>query len=141
MVFVPLFLFLTFMLWKATPWRMLTSSSILTFKRPYEMAYPWVKLRFIRDCFELVKAMNEEQKKILRTLEADEVLLQERIVTFEQGSLNYIEHCMLIAMDILVDEMNMSCYLLMAQHQPQVLELHMGHGNQSMSLQMSLIIG
>ncbi|KAI6041188.1 hypothetical protein EDC04DRAFT_2601930 [Pisolithus marmoratus] len=64
-----------------------------------------VKLRFIRDCLELVKAMNEEQKKTLWTLEADEVLSQERLVMFEQGSLDYVEHCTLIAMDVLADKM------------------------------------
>ncbi|KAI6007923.1 hypothetical protein EDC04DRAFT_2907529 [Pisolithus marmoratus] len=95
---------------KATPWRMLTSSSILTFNRPYEMAYPLeavgfgVKLRFIRDCIELMKAVSGEQKKTLRALEADEVVLQERLVIFEQGSLDYVERCADIAMDVMLDE-------------------------------------
>ncbi|KAI6044627.1 hypothetical protein EDC04DRAFT_2599358 [Pisolithus marmoratus] len=76
-----------------------------------------VKLRFIRDCTELMKAMSGEQKKILQSLEADEVVSQERLslysvvivsnmqVIFEQGSLAYVEHCTDIAMDIMLDEM------------------------------------
>ncbi|KAI6094129.1 hypothetical protein EDD17DRAFT_1504601 [Pisolithus thermaeus] len=107
MAHVLLFLLLTFTLQEATPRWMLTSSSILTFKGPYKMEAVGfgVKLRFVRDCFELAKAVNEEQKEILQTLEADKVLSQGRLVMFEQGSLDYVEHCMLIAMDVLDDEM------------------------------------
>ncbi|KAI5998449.1 hypothetical protein EDC04DRAFT_2612459 [Pisolithus marmoratus] len=39
-----------------------------------------VKTRFIQDCLELVKVIEEEQKKILRALEADEIISQERLV-------------------------------------------------------------
>ncbi|KAI6137454.1 hypothetical protein EDD17DRAFT_1517339 [Pisolithus thermaeus] len=86
-------------------------------------------------------AVNEEQKEILQTLEADEVLSQGRLVMFEQGSLDFVKHCMLTAMDVLDDKMmNKSCYLLMAQCQPPVPEPQMGHGNWNMSSQMSLII-
>ncbi|KAI6100901.1 hypothetical protein EV401DRAFT_1894370 [Pisolithus croceorrhizus] len=119
---MPLFLLLTFTL---------MSSSLLTLKGPYEMACP--------QC--TTSAVNEEQKEILQTLEADEVLSQGRLVMFEQGSLDFVKHCMLTAMDVLDDKMmNKSCYLLMAQCQPPVPEPQMGHGNWNMSSQMSLII-
>ncbi|KAI6038013.1 hypothetical protein EDC04DRAFT_2604418 [Pisolithus marmoratus] len=56
-----------------------------------------VKLRFIRDCIELMKAVSGEQKKTLWALEADEVI-------FEQGSLDYVERCTDIAMDVMLDK-------------------------------------
>ncbi|KAI6006104.1 hypothetical protein EDD15DRAFT_2359240 [Pisolithus albus] len=64
-----------------------------------------VKLKFIQDCFELVKTVNEEQKKTLRALEGDEVASQEKLVMFEQRSLDYVKRCTDIAMDVMADEM------------------------------------
>ncbi|KAI6041693.1 hypothetical protein EDC04DRAFT_2601483 [Pisolithus marmoratus] len=49
-------------------------------------------------------AMSGEQKKMLQALEADEVVSQERLVIFEQGSLDYVKHCADIAMDVMLDK-------------------------------------
>ncbi|KAI6096384.1 hypothetical protein F5141DRAFT_1067757 [Pisolithus sp. B1] len=63
-----------------------------------------IKLRFVQDCFELVKAMDEEQKKMLRALEADEVVSQEKLDMFGQCELDYIEKCAEIAVEVIAND-------------------------------------
>ncbi|KAI6004555.1 hypothetical protein EDC04DRAFT_2611643 [Pisolithus marmoratus] len=63
-----------------------------------------IKLRFIQDCFELGNAMNEEQKKILRALEAGNPVSQERLDMFGWGALDYVKQCVEIAMQAMASE-------------------------------------
>ncbi|KAI5994642.1 hypothetical protein EDC04DRAFT_2613142 [Pisolithus marmoratus] len=63
-----------------------------------------IKLRFIQDCFELGNAVNEEQKKILRALEAGDPVSQERLDMFGWGALDYVEQCAEIAMQAMASE-------------------------------------
>ncbi|KAI6033535.1 hypothetical protein BKA83DRAFT_4121001 [Pisolithus microcarpus] len=63
-----------------------------------------VKTRFIQDCFELVKAIGKEQKKILQALEANEIISQERLEMVGQCTVEYIEECMEIAIGTLANE-------------------------------------
>ncbi|KAI6096093.1 hypothetical protein EDD16DRAFT_1528249 [Pisolithus croceorrhizus] len=63
-----------------------------------------VKTRFIQDCLELVKAVGEEQKKILLALEANEIISQERLEMFGEYATNYVDRCMEIAMEALANE-------------------------------------
>ncbi|KAI6045921.1 hypothetical protein EDC04DRAFT_2888509 [Pisolithus marmoratus] len=63
-----------------------------------------IKLRFFQDCFELVKAMDEEQKEMLWALEADEVVLQEKLDMFGQHKLDYIEKCAEIAVEVIAND-------------------------------------
>ncbi|KAI6038224.1 hypothetical protein EDC04DRAFT_2604214 [Pisolithus marmoratus] len=62
-----------------------------------------VKTRFIQDCLELVKVIEEEQKKILWALEADEIISQERLEMFGRHAINYIDKCMEIAVEALAN--------------------------------------
>ncbi|KAI5985677.1 hypothetical protein EDC04DRAFT_2913671 [Pisolithus marmoratus] len=62
-----------------------------------------IKLRFVQDCFELAKAMDEEQKEMLRALEADEVVSQEKLDMFGQHELDYIEKCVEIAVEVIAN--------------------------------------
>ncbi|KAI5990284.1 hypothetical protein EDC04DRAFT_2614216 [Pisolithus marmoratus] len=117
LVLVPLFLPLAFKLQKATPWQMQTGSPILTFERPYEMQAVGfgIKLRFVQDCFELAKAMDEEQKEMLRALEADRLSRRRNLYDmFGQHELDYIEKCVEIAVEVIATYR--TCYnLLMAR--------------------------
>ncbi|KAI6040083.1 hypothetical protein EDC04DRAFT_2894456 [Pisolithus marmoratus] len=103
---MPQFLPFAFKLWKATPLQMRMSPSIPTFERPYKMQAVGfgIKLRFIQDCFELAKAVDEEQKKMLQALEADEVDLQEKLDMFGQCELDYIEKCVEIAVEVIAND-------------------------------------
>ncbi|KAI6141481.1 hypothetical protein BKA82DRAFT_19908 [Pisolithus tinctorius] len=65
-----------------------------------------VKLRFIQDCLELAKVVDEEQKKIRRALDAGEVILQERLAKFGQDAVSYVKGCMEIAGKAMADEMH-----------------------------------
>ncbi|KAI6044170.1 hypothetical protein EDC04DRAFT_2599744 [Pisolithus marmoratus] len=63
-----------------------------------------VKTRFIQDCLELVKVVEEEQKKILRALEADEIISQERLEMFGRRAIDYVDKCAEIAVEALANE-------------------------------------
>ncbi|KAI6017033.1 hypothetical protein EDC04DRAFT_2902806 [Pisolithus marmoratus] len=63
-----------------------------------------VKTRFIQDCLELVKVVEEEQKKILWALEADEIISQERLEMFGRCAIDYVDKCMEIAVEALANE-------------------------------------
>ncbi|KAI5996409.1 hypothetical protein EDD15DRAFT_2365257 [Pisolithus albus] len=63
-----------------------------------------IKLRFVQDCFELAKAVDEEHKKMLRALEADEVVPQEKLDMFGQRELDYIEKCVEIAVEVIAND-------------------------------------
>ncbi|KAI6039123.1 hypothetical protein EDC04DRAFT_2603377 [Pisolithus marmoratus] len=63
-----------------------------------------VKTRFIQDCLELVKVVEEEQKKILRALEANEIISQERLEMFGRHAIDYVDKCAGIAMEALANE-------------------------------------
>ncbi|KAI6146710.1 hypothetical protein BKA82DRAFT_4356137 [Pisolithus tinctorius] len=69
--------------------------------RPEVVGYG-IKLRFVRDCLELAKAVDEEKKNMLRALEAGEVISRERLDMFGQGTVSYVEACMEIAAGVIV---------------------------------------
>ncbi|KIO11735.1 hypothetical protein M404DRAFT_20350 [Pisolithus tinctorius Marx 270] len=69
---------------------------------PPEVVGYGIKLRFVRDCLELAKAVDEEKKNMLRALEAGEVISWERLDMFGQGALGYVEACMEIAAGVIV---------------------------------------
>ncbi|KAI6018422.1 hypothetical protein EDC04DRAFT_2607751 [Pisolithus marmoratus] len=74
-----------------------------------------IKLRFIQDCFELGNAVNEEQKKILRALEAGDPVSQERLDMFGWGALDYVEQCAEIAMQAMASEIK-ECHVACPWH-------------------------
>ncbi|KAI6043258.1 hypothetical protein EDC04DRAFT_2600304 [Pisolithus marmoratus] len=76
-----------------------------------------IKLRFIQDCFELANAMDEEQKKILRDLEAGDPVSEERLDMFGWGALNYVEQCADIAMEAMASEIRKCIFLIIDKDQ------------------------
>ncbi|KAI6008489.1 hypothetical protein EDC04DRAFT_2907154 [Pisolithus marmoratus] len=75
-----------------------------------------IKLRFVQDSFELANAVDEEQKKILRDLEAGDPVSEERLDMFGWGALNYVEQCVDIAMEAMASKIRNWQYVACSWH-------------------------